>query len=83
MNGFLVIEVPGLLRRLRIARHDLALTHDATVPELEDRVGDDLAASWELAGDGGGSAFVSRDLVFHRRLDADGGAVLEQAPPAG
>ena len=47
--------------------------------ELEDRVGDDLAAARELARDRGGRAVLAGDGVVHRRLDAGGGAVLEHA----
>jgi hypothetical protein len=49
---------------LLIARHDVALAHDAAVSELEDRVGDDLASAGELARDRGGGAVLSGDRVL-------------------
>jgi hypothetical protein len=64
---------------LGIARQDLPLADDAAVLELEDPVGDDLAAARELAGHGGGGAMLCGNRVLHRRLDAGGGAVLEHA----
>src|SRR5919108_2038972 len=67
------------LRRPGVAGHDVALARDEAVLEIEDPVGDDLAAAGELAGHGGGGALGVGDAVLHRRLDAGGGAVLEHA----
>src|SRR5215218_3342817 len=64
---------------LLIAGQDVALADDATVTELQDGIGHDLAPAGELAGDDGRGAILARDRVLHRRLDAGGGAVLEHA----
>ena len=45
-------------------RQDVSLADDAAVLELEDRVGEDLAAARELARDRGGGAVSVRDQVF-------------------
>src|SRR5688572_18131833 len=60
-----------------VARHDVALAHDAAVVELEDAVGDDLTAAGELAGDRRRGALPVGDRVVHRRLHAGRSAVLQ------